>query len=127
MTLRKLVARYMRARYWILREPFTGLSDRNFLEELIKAEEDLWEHITGERDLFDAMRAAGFRVLPRDDPSRRTGRRRKRRNGRGDAPPKKRRTGRPRASTDTPKKRPVTRNPKKRPKKSKKLRRGFLD
>lgn len=59
--LKKLVREYLRASYWGLRDSYlpNDLS-KDCLANLIKAEEDLWEAVSGKRDLFDAMRALGY-------------------------------------------------------------------
>lgn len=50
----EVAKRYIQARYWMLREGDLGRHG-DALTPLLKAEEDLFEAVTGKRDLIEAM------------------------------------------------------------------------
>lgn len=61
--LHQLVKSYIRARYYLLREREIG---RDMYPQLEKAESDLFEYVSGERELVLAHHALGGRIAKID-------------------------------------------------------------
>ena len=64
--LKTLVAEYIRCRYWILREGELPLHQQDALPRLLAAEEAMFKAVSGEGELFDAMKALGFAMAKCD-------------------------------------------------------------
>lgn len=63
MTVRKLVEKWIVLRYRSLRQDFKGQS---LVGELIQAEEDLMNAVSGHREIRRAAQALGYPITPRD-------------------------------------------------------------